>query len=93
MGFIKAFKITEVETLTIDIPKPIGLIWLLSCLLFFIYGFSYFLDNKYSCFIGLFSITISQILIILSWNDAKYGSIINILILMVIIIEIIKPFN
>lgn len=45
MGFIKAFKLAEINQLTQNISKPTGLLWLLSALLF-ITALFVFLLNK-----------------------------------------------
>ena len=34
MGFLKAFQLAEINQLTQDIPRPIGLLWIISTLLF-----------------------------------------------------------
>jgi len=81
LGFIKAFGIKEVQELTVSISKPMGLLWFLSALFFLTYGWLYHGDHKYVWLSGLLAVLISQTLIFLFWQDAKWGTLPNILIL------------
>ena len=82
MGFVKAFKIADITQLSQSISKPIGLIWLISCILFLGAALQ-FLTHKMWFYAALIAVFISQVLIILNWKDAKYGSIINVIVLLV----------
>lgn len=83
LGFVKGFGFKEVKELTLFISKPMGLLWLTASILFLIYSILYLSNSKYAWFVGLVAVVISQILIILFWKDAKFGTIPNILILVV----------
>lgn len=83
LGFVKGFGFKDVKELTLPISKPMGLVWLTAAILFLAYCILYMTNSKYSWLIGLFAMIISQILIILFWKDAKFGTIPNILILVV----------
>lgn len=85
LGFVKGFGFKEVKELTLPISKPMGLVWLSATALFLIYGFLYLADSKYAWFFGLVAVIISQILVIIFWKDARFGTIPNILILVVAI--------
>ena len=88
MGFLKAYKLAEINQLTLSISKPFGVLWLLSCLLFLSVAFFVFLDMKWWWMPALAAIIISQWVIICTWNDAKYGTIPNTIILMVVLFAI-----
>lgn len=85
LGFLKAFGIREIKEMTLPISKTMGILWLLVTILFLIYGFTIIVNSKYSWIIGLVAIIISQFIIIYFWTDAKFGSIPNILILLVVL--------
>ena len=85
LGFVKAFGFNEVKELTLPISKQIGMVWLIAMELFLIYGLLYFVNNKYNWVVGLFSVIVSQILIIYFWKDAKFGTLPNLIILIAIL--------
>lgn len=80
LGFIKGFGFREIRELTLPISRPIGLMWLTSVILFFTYGVLYLSNNRYAWLIGLIAVLASQVLVILFWKDAKWGTIPNLLI-------------
>jgi len=86
LGFVKGFELREVKELTLPISKPMGVVWLTSTFLFLTYGALYLLNSKYAWLIGLIAVILSQVLIILFWKDAKFGTIPNIIILVVSIV-------
>jgi hypothetical protein len=88
LGFVKAFSLAEIKELSLPISKPMGIVWLLSAILFVIYLCAYFYRYPFSWVFGLFAVTISQILIILYLNDAKFGTLPNIIILLVVIVSL-----
>lgn len=83
LGFVKAFEFREVRELTLHISKPIGFVWLIASLLFLMYGILYGLNFKYAWMSGLIAVILSQILVIMFWQDAKFGTLPNLLILLV----------
>lgn len=86
-GFVKGFELKEVKELTLPISKPMGVVWLTSTFLFLTYGVLCLLNSKYAWLIGLIAVVLSQVLIILFWKDAKFGTIPNIIILAVSIVS------
>ncbi len=64
-----------------------GIVWLLSAVLFVMYLWAYFYRYPFSWIVGLFTVTISQILIIIYWNDAKFGTLPNVIILLVVLVS------
>lgn len=86
IGFLHAYRIAEISQLTIEISKPIGTIWLLTALLFVLVAFLWFFQIEWwwiPAFICIFS---SQVLIILTWQDSKFGTIPNVIILVIAIL-------
>jgi hypothetical protein len=86
LGFIKAFELAEVNQLTHSISKPVGVFWLITTLLFIFTAVIYFFCKEWWWIACLVAVIISQILIILSWSDAKFGTIANVILLLVIIV-------
>ena len=88
LGFVKAFNLARVDQLTQNISKPLGLLWLLTTLLFLVTAIFYYLDKDCWWVIAIAAVIISQILIILSWRDAKFGTMANLIILIPLCIAI-----
>lgn len=86
MGFVKGFGIAEIKTLKKDISRSMGLLWLFSTLLLMITAVSLLLKFEFWRVIAIPAILLSQILIIIHWKDAKFGTIANIIILVGIVI-------
>lgn len=86
LGFFKGFQLKEIKELSLPISKTMGLIWLIATVLFVLYGALYFANNKYAWLIGFFAVVVSQFLIILYWKDAKFGTIPNVIILVVALV-------
>ncbi len=87
LGFIKGFELREVKELTLPISKTLGVVWLTSTFLFITYGALCILNSKYAWLIGLIAVLLSEVLIVLFWKDAKFGTIPNIIILTVSIVS------
>jgi hypothetical protein len=86
MGFSKAFGYGNITQLTKEISKPTGLVWFLTAMLFIICVALYLLKKDSWVYFALIAVVLSQILIINSWQDAKFGTIANVIILIVLII-------
>ena len=86
LGFAKAFGLGNITQLSKEISKPLGLLWLTTFLLFLIALILFILKKEQWCFIGIIAIIISQVLIFVVWQDAKFGTIINVFILLITIL-------
>lgn len=84
-GFLKAFDFLNFNAINQPISKTFGVIWLLTFLLFIFTITQYFTHSKYWWAYALFSLIISQVLIFNSWSDTKFGTIINVIILILTI--------
>ncbi|MFD2724656.1 DUF6920 family protein [Hyunsoonleella rubra] len=82
IGFVTAFYSTKTPMQVLGISKSIGTLWLITFILFMAVA-PLFLTNKKWFPLAFIAVGISQILIIMAWNDAKFGTIANIIILLV----------
>jgi hypothetical protein len=87
LGFVKGMGIKEVKELTLPISKPMGFLWLAAAILLMTFGILQLLHSKYAWLAGFAAVCISQILIILFWKDARFGTLPNMLILFVSVIS------
>jgi hypothetical protein len=86
MGFAKAFGYGNFSQLSKDITKPVGVLWLLVACLFIISAIQLSIKHEAWWMLSLLAVVISQILIFVSWQDAKFGTIANVIILVAAII-------
>lgn len=80
LGFSKAFNLAEVNQLTIQIGKSAGLLWLLTGLLFISAAILFLYKAEWWWMAAMAALAISQVLIMTSWQDARYGTIANVII-------------
>jgi hypothetical protein len=85
MGFTKAYNYGTLTQITKEISKPAGLLWLITTLLFLVSVPLFLLKKEIWPYIAFITVIISQILIITVWKDAKFGTIANVIILLVAI--------
>lgn len=85
LGFLKAFQLAEINQLTQSISKPMGILWLIALILFFAAAIQLISNNDLWWITALAAVILSQVLIILFWQDAKFGTIANIIILLSVI--------
>ena len=90
MGFAKAYKLAELSQLTQDIPRSSGILWLLAAVLFFISLGLMLMKVQMWWLFGAAAVLLSQLLIVMSWRDAKYGTLPNIIILIPVIIAFVN---
>lgn len=83
LGFVKGFELKEVKELALPVSKPMGLLWLLAAIILLIFGVLNIINSEYAWPAGFLAVAISQMLIVLFWKDARFGTIINFLILFV----------
>ena len=75
-------------------PQISGVLWLIAGLTLIASAVSYFLRKDSFLYLALAAIVISQSLIVCYWQDAKFGTIANCIILIVIIINVARTiFN
>lgn len=81
LGFLKAFHIGEVSQLNQTISKPVGVLWLAATVLLLATAALFFLGNGIWPVLAFVSIALSQALIFTAWQDARFGTIANVVIL------------
>jgi hypothetical protein len=86
LGFVKGYGLSEVKDLTQPISKPVGVVWLVAFILFAIVALLFALKNAQWWVLGVIAVVVSQVLIMYFWQDAKFGTIANVIILLVTII-------
>lgn len=80
MGFAKAFKFSEMSQLALPISRTSGLFWFLAAALFCMTAILFLLKNESWWMMALPAVLLSQFLIFQNWQDAKFGTIANVLI-------------
>ena len=83
LGFFKAYDIGNITQLSVPISKPMGLIWLVISVLFLLTAVIYAMNYRLWPVIAIIALVLSQFLIFTVWSDAKFGSIANLIILLV----------
>lgn len=85
MGFVKAFQLAPIQQLTKEISKPAGAMWLLAALLFVVSVVLLLLKAGWWQ-VGLAAVVLSQVLIFTVWQDARFGTIANVILLIGVLI-------
>jgi hypothetical protein len=82
LGLAKAFGWSELRELTLPISKPWGLVWGAAALLLLGYAGALALQKPWAWALGLVAAVVSQVAIVVFWQDARWGSIPNLLIVL-----------
>jgi hypothetical protein len=88
IGFAKAFGYGNITQLTKEITKPIGLLWLTTTLLFVVATILFVLKKDGWSILAIIAAIISQVLIISVWQDAKFGTIPNLIIVVAALLSL-----
>ncbi|MCB9501219.1 MAG: hypothetical protein H6696_04720 [Deferribacteres bacterium] len=86
LGFLKAFHFAELNELNENISRIYGTIWGIVFIIFIVAAVQFIVNFDlwwFSCAIG---VVLSQLMIFLFWQDAKFGSIPNLIILLIVVI-------
>lgn len=86
LGFLKAFELSELDTISQPISKTLGIVWLLTFVLFAITTTLLTFHSIYWWISGFLAVIISQVLVFNYWSDAKFGTIINLIIFVSVIV-------
>ncbi len=92
IGFVKEFKLAEVKQISgpkvsATTGKLLGAMWLAATVLFFVLAVAILQNTQWAAIVGIAAVVVSQILLIIYWKDAKFGTIANLLIITYIIIH------
>ncbi len=88
MGFVKGFKWAQIQNLSSDISIISALFWLLAFLLFTMSAIGFMLGKFFWHVFAVLAVTISIVLIANTWNDAKFGMIPNVMILVAVALSL-----
>lgn len=86
MGFSKAFNDRSFEQLQTPISQPMGFVWLAAALLFLLGAVLLFAAPSYWWLPAFTGVVVSQIVIFAAWNDAKFGTFANLIVLVPVVI-------
>lgn len=86
LAFLKAFDLAELKEFTNPVSKPLGIIWFITFLILTTAAVLYFFNSQYWWVFGLTGAVLSQVLIFQFWSEAKFGTIPNVLIMLVAIV-------
>jgi hypothetical protein len=81
MGAAKAFRIAEIPLLRDPIGRQMGAVWLLAAALLVLTAISLFAWPRWWWLVGASALLVSQVAIITSWGDARYGTAANVMVL------------
>ncbi len=84
LGFVKAYGYADISALSRDISKPVGIIWFIAAVLFVITAVLFMRKSDIWVYFGIVSVVVSQAMMFIYWQDAKFGTIVNVLMLIVI---------
>lgn len=90
MGFAKAFGYGDMKSLLIPISKPVGMVWFFTTWLFVVGAVLLLVKNEWWWKVLMVSVVLSQFVIVMSWGDAKFGTVANILILLPVTYALIQ---
>jgi len=85
MGFVKAFGLADISELTMPISRGWGALWLIAALLLVLSGILFWIGQSAWWIPAIAGMILSQILVFAFWQDARFGSLPNLIILIVII--------
>ncbi len=83
MGFAKAFGYGNITQLTKEISKPAGFCWLITAVVFIVAIILFLLKKESWPVVAIVAAVGSQLLIITAWKDARFGTIGNLVVLLV----------
>lgn len=95
MGALSELGITDIEdlsgktlvNLSETAKKALGVVWLIVMFLFFVATYGFITEQNWWQALTYFSIILSQILVVIWWSDAKFGTFANILIFVGMVFE------
>lgn len=80
-GFLKAFGIFQFDTISLSVSRTLGVLCLAAFFLFTLTAILFLRRHDYWWITGILAVLISQFLIISFWKDARFGTILNLVIL------------
>ena len=90
MGFVKAFGLANISEMTLPISRGWGLLWLIAALMLILSGVLLLLNVSSWWIPAIIGVILSQILVFAFWQDARFGSIPNVIILIFIVLGFVR---
>lgn len=87
VGFVKSVRPNAVKVLKEPISAMQGFFWLLAGILFLSGAVFLYLDINLNWAFLLPAIILSQVLLILNWKEAKYGTVVNLIVVFIVIVS------
>lgn len=85
MGFLKAFG-TALPQLTLPISRPMGVLWLVAAVLLLFADATLFAAPRWFWLAGGLGLVASQLAIVGSWGDARFGTVANVVLLIGVVL-------
>lgn len=86
LGFTKAFGLAQPPQLQAVLSRPMGILWLAAALLLVVSAGMVLLAGRWWWVPAASGVVLSQVLIFTAWNDAKAGTIANMILLFPILV-------
>jgi hypothetical protein len=85
MGFVKAFELAPLAQLKLAISRPMGVLWLIAVVLLLAAVALLFIAPRWFWLAGLVGLAVSQTAIMISWSNARFGTVPNVVLLLAVI--------
>jgi len=86
VGFAKAFGLADVAALHHPISRGLGLLWLAAALLLATTAFLVLASFESWWIVGATAVVVSEIAIVTAWQDAKFGTVPNLLLFLPLVV-------
>lgn len=90
MGFAKAFGMADLAQLTQPISRGMGLVWLAAGLAMLAAGIHLMVAPRSWWITGLVAVVLSQAVILTAWQDARFGTVANLVILAAVLYGVLS---
>ncbi len=84
LGFAKAFGLAQLPQLRQPISGSWGLLWLAAGVLLLATTALLICHARSWWWVGAVAVVVSQVVIVASWSDAKFGTLANVIVLLVV---------
>jgi hypothetical protein len=93
-GFAAAFGFSRIDPISSEITRPVGALSLIATISLTLTTVFFLLRNKNWLWAAILSILVSQTVILMAWQDARFGTILNIIIVLGLLTDILtKEIN
>lgn len=88
IGFVKGFKLVQIQSFSSEISVTSAIFWFVAFSLFTMSAIGFLLEKNFWLVFGALAVVISSVLIIITWSEAKFGMIANVIILVVVVVVV-----